>query len=151
MHLLFFIWDFFQFDDNNCFVRYSMIAFFYFSSFSNHKILSFEMLTINLDKSFVIYLASFPVLIVSSSKQSFLSTSTWNFLKIFISFNILSWFIFVSSCVDFCKLVYPWYGKKRVTSWKLKNTNWEFKSMSWNSKMPVQIHELRVQIHGLRI
>ena len=56
-----------------------MIAFFYFSSFSNHEILSFKMLTINPDKSFVIYLATFPVLIVSFSKQSFLSTSTWIF------------------------------------------------------------------------
>ena len=35
-----------------------------------------------------------------------------------------------------------WYGKTRVTSWKLKST-------SWNSKVRVQIiHELRVQIHA---
>ena len=37
--------------------------------------------------------------------QSLLSTSTWNLLKHFILFNILSWSMFVSSCVYCSKLV----------------------------------------------
>ena len=37
--------------------------------------------------------------------QSLLSTSTWNFLKHFILFNVLSWLMFVSSCVYCSKLV----------------------------------------------
>ena len=38
--------------------------------------------------------------------QSLLSTSTWNFLKHFTLFNILSWLMFVSSCCVYCsKLV----------------------------------------------
>ena len=56
--------------DNNCFGRYSMIPSFDFSSFSKKEILSFKMLTISYDESFVISLVSFPEIIVSYSKQS---------------------------------------------------------------------------------
>ena len=52
-----------------------MIASYDFSSFSEDEILSFKTLTINPDESFVISLASVPAIIVSSSKQSLLSTS----------------------------------------------------------------------------
>ena len=56
--------------DNNCFGRYSMIPSFDFSSFSKEEILSFKMLTISCDESFVISLVSFPEIIVSYGKQS---------------------------------------------------------------------------------
>ena len=82
-----------------------MIASFDFSSFSNDEILSFKTLTITPDELFVTSLAFFPAIIVSSSKQSLLSTSARNFLKLFISFNMLSWFTFVSSCVGYSTLV----------------------------------------------
>ena len=47
-----------------------MIPSFDFSSFSKEEILSFKMLTISYDESFVISLVSFPEIIVSYSKQS---------------------------------------------------------------------------------
>ena len=104
LHLPLFIWDFFEFDDNIFSVRYSMSESFAF--ISEDEILSFKTLTINPDESFVISLeGSFPAIILSSSKQSLLSTSAWIFLKLLISFNILSWFTFLSSCVDCSKLV----------------------------------------------
>ena len=46
-----------------------MIASSDLSSFSKDEILSFKTLTISPDESFVISLASFPEIIVSSSKE----------------------------------------------------------------------------------
>ena len=89
-----FSWDFFEFNDNNCFVRLHLLILVH----SLKMKLSFEMLTINPDESFVISLALFPAIIVSSSKlQSLLWTSNWIFLKLFISFSILPWFTLVPS------------------------------------------------------
>ena len=52
-----------------------MIVSFDLSSFSKDETLSFKTLTISPDKSFVISLASFSAITVSSSKQSLLLTS----------------------------------------------------------------------------
>ena len=49
--------------------------------------------------------ASFPAIFASSSKQSLLSTSALYSLRLFISFNTLSWFTFMSACVNCSKFV----------------------------------------------
>ena len=72
-----------------------------------------------------------------------LFSCTWDVnYQINVDFNsdIRQWYIYM--CVW-------WYGKTRVTSYKLRVES--IKSTSWNWKMQVQIHELRVQIHDLRV
>ena len=93
LHSLLFIWDFFEFNDNNCFVRYSMIASSYFNSLSR-----WNAVCQNVNYK--------PQWIISNFFGNLFSEFTLNIcLKFFISFNILTWFTFVSFFDDCSKLV----------------------------------------------